>query len=164
MVQPPGRLVSDWMSDAGDSCTHHGFYEYITFYVHPNTNLSSSQNQTGQTFTQRLLQKIGTFFQSCAVCKTNICSQNKCKSSRLGGNSNVVSDRACTQMCVCVCVCVCARLIFFFLQRWLMKYQSVLFASMKLHNIKDFLPLPQEPRNLEFFTRLSPVSAPLKRL
>ncbi|CAB1424427.1 unnamed protein product [Pleuronectes platessa] len=48
--------------------------------------------------------------------------------------------------------------------RWLMKYQSVLFASMKLHHIKDFLPLPQEPRNLKFFTRLSPVSAPLKRL
>lgn len=27
------------------------FYEYITFYVHPNTNLSSSENQTGQTRT-----------------------------------------------------------------------------------------------------------------
>lgn len=34
-----------------------------------------------------------------------------------------------------------------------MKYQSVLFASMKLHNIKEFPPLPQEPKNLEFFTQ-----------
>ena len=49
----PRRLVSDWMSDAGDSCTHHSFYEYITFYVHPNTDLPSSGNQTGQTFTHR---------------------------------------------------------------------------------------------------------------
>lgn len=44
----PRRLDSDWMSDAGDSCTHHSFYEYITFYVHPNTDLSPSQNQRGQ--------------------------------------------------------------------------------------------------------------------
>lgn len=52
-----------------------------------------------------------------------------------------------------------------------MKYQSVLFASMRLHNIKEFPPLPQEPKNLEFFfffflreqPRLSPVSASLKR-
>lgn len=51
MVLPPQRLVSDWMSDAADSCTPHIFYEYITFYVHPNTDLSSRENQRGQTRT-----------------------------------------------------------------------------------------------------------------
>lgn len=55
------RLVSGWMSDAGDSCTRHGFYEYITFYVHPNTNLSPSENQTQQTFTHRFPGKNGNF-------------------------------------------------------------------------------------------------------
>lgn len=49
-----------------------------------------------------------------------------------------------------------------------MKYQSVLFASMKLHNIKDFPLLPQEPKNPTVFflpmqPRLSCVSALLKR-
>lgn len=47
----PNQILSDWVSDAADSCTHHSFYEYITFYVDPNTNLSSSENQTGHTFT-----------------------------------------------------------------------------------------------------------------
>lgn len=74
----PGRLVSDWMSDAGDSCTHHSFYEYITFYVHPNTNLSSSGNQAGQALTHRLSGKLE--LSRSAVCKTNICSQKHCKS------------------------------------------------------------------------------------
>lgn len=52
MVPPPQRLVSAWMSDAADRCAPHIFYEYITFYVHPNTHLSSQEIQRGQAHTQ----------------------------------------------------------------------------------------------------------------
>lgn len=34
-----------------------------------------------------------------------------------------------------------------------MKYQRVLFASLKLHNIKESPLLPQEPQILEYFTQ-----------
>lgn len=47
-----------------------------------------------------------------------------------------------------------------------MKYQSVLFACMKLHNIKDSPPLPQESWSGSFFFfpySLSSISALLKR-
>lgn len=77
--------------------------------------------------------------------------QNKCKSLQLGGNSQPrlwQSARA----------DVCTRIFYFFpffspffQQRWLMKYQSVLFAFMKHHNIKDFPLSPTRTKNPRVF-------------
>lgn len=123
----PQRLDSDWMSDAGDSCTHHSFYEYITFYVHPNTDLSPSQNQRGQHIPALVpSKKIGTL-RDGAACKANMRSQNSCRSL-----SWVVIHAT---ECADVCGYTFLSCFFFFLeQRWLLKYQSVLYASMKLQH------------------------------
>lgn len=56
-------------------------------------------------------------------------------------------------ICWCLCVlCLCPLFFFFFKDGWLVKYQSVLFASMKLHNIKVFPPHSHKnPGTLGFF-------------
>lgn len=145
----PGRLVSDWMSDAGDSCTHHSFYEYITFYVHPNTDLSSSENQRGQTFTH---QSSGKLELSETSCKTNICSQNTCKSFSWA----VIQTSSLTER---VCRCLCP---YFFWAEMAYEISKCVICCMKLHNIKDFPPLPQEPKNIWVFLRVQ--TSPVFRL
>lgn len=153
----PGRLVSDWMSDARDSCTHHSFYEYITFYVHPNTNLSSSENQAGQASAHWSSGKLQ--LSETLRCGRQISTdKNHGKSfSWVVIRSSTLTEYMCGYLCVCSCVCgvytAAFCLHFFFLkQRWFVKYQSVLFASMKTPQHQR-LPLspPRTQKTSSFF-------------
>lgn len=169
----PGRLVSDWMSDARDSCTHHSFYEYITFYVHPNTNLSSSENQAGQASAHWSSGKLQ--LSETLRCGRQISTdKNHGKSfSWVVIRSSTLTEYMCGYLCVCSCVCgvytAAFCLHFFFLKAEMVRKISkcVICLHENSPTSKTSSVSPKNPKNLQFFLpvqyRLSSISALLKR-
>lgn len=161
----PGRLVSDWMSDARDSCTHHSFYEYITFYVHPNTNLSSSENQAGQASAHWSPGKLQ--LSETLRCGRQISTdKNHGKSfSWVVIRSSTLTEYMCGYLCVCSCVCgvytAAFCLHFFFLKAEMVRKISkcVICLHENSPTSKTSSVSPKNPKNLQFFfTRaVSPV-------